>query len=144
LIFLDTGFLYALIDADDAHHARVREVLEEERGRRLSDFVVTTNHVLAETLTLLRKRGREDARTRHARAVEVGRQLYAGTFGRIHHVTAEEENAAFDYFSRHADHVYSFVDCTAFVVMEKLGIREAWAVDRDFTHRFIARPGPAT
>jgi len=25
--------------------------------------------------------------------------------------------------------------------MEKLGIREALAVDSDFTHRFIARPG---
>jgi hypothetical protein len=26
--------------------------------------------------------------------------------------------------------------------MEKLGLREALAVDSDFTHRFIARPGP--
>lgn len=105
---------------------------------------MTTNHVLAETLTLLRSRGQQDSRTRHARAVEVGSQLYAGSFGRIHHVTAEEERAAFDYFSRHADQTYSFVDCTSFVVMDKLGVREAWAVDRDFTHRFITRPGPVT
>lgn len=142
MIFLDTGFLYALIDADDAHHARVREVLEQERGRRLFESVLTSNHVLAETLTLLRKRGKQDARARHARAVEVGRQLYAGSFGRIHQVTAEEERAAFDYFSKHADQTYSFVDCTSFVVMERLGIAEAWAIDRDFTHRFVARPGP--
>jgi predicted nucleic acid-binding protein len=54
LIFLDTGFLYALIDADDLNHARVREVLERERGRRLFESVITTNHVLAEVLTLLR------------------------------------------------------------------------------------------
>ena len=26
--------------------------------------------------------------------------------------------------------------------MEKLGIREALAVDSDFMHRFVARPGP--
>jgi hypothetical protein len=26
--------------------------------------------------------------------------------------------------------------------MEKLGIHEALTVDGDFTHRFIARPGP--
>ena len=142
MIFLDTGFLYALIDADDKSHARVRRVFEEERGRRLSESVLTTNHVLAETLTLLRKRGKQDARTRHARAVDVGQQLYAGRFGRIHQVTAEEERAAFDYFTKHDDQDYSFVDCTSFVVMEKLGIREAWAVDRDFTHRFVARPGP--
>jgi predicted nucleic acid-binding protein len=36
----------------------------------------------------------------------------------------------------------STVDCLSFVIMEKLGIREALAVDSDFTHRFIARPGP--
>jgi predicted nucleic acid-binding protein len=34
------------------------------------------------------------------------------------------------------------VDCLSFVVMEKLGIDEALAVDSDFTHRFTARPGP--
>lgn len=33
-------------------------------------------------------------------------------------------------------------DCLSFLVMEKRGIREAWAVDEDFTHRFVARPGP--
>jgi len=142
LIFLDTGFLYALIDADDANHARVRQVLERERGRRLFDSVITTNHVLAEVLTLLRTRGKQDLRSRHARAVEVGRQLYAGTFGRLHQVSPEEERAAFEYFARYADKVYSFVDCVSLVVMEKLGIQVAWSVDSDFTHRFTALPGP--
>jgi len=49
---------------------------------------------------------------------------------------------AFAYFKRHQDQTYSFVDCLSFVVMEKLGIDEAPAVDSDFTHRFTARPGP--
>jgi predicted nucleic acid-binding protein len=63
VIFLDTGFLYALIDADDANHTRVREILERERGKRLFDVALTTNHVLAEALTLLRTRGKQDSRT---------------------------------------------------------------------------------
>ena len=54
----------------------------------------------------------------------------------------DEKRAAFDYFKRHQDQTYSAVDCLSFVVMEKLGTREALAVDSDFTHRFIARPGP--
>ena len=99
MIFLDTGFLYGLIDADDANHLRVKEVLERERGRKLSSSVLATNHVLAETLTLLRTRGKQDSRRRHARAVEVGRRLYAGAFGRLHQVSAVEERSAFDYFS---------------------------------------------
>ena len=56
--------------------------------------------------------------------------------------TPDEEREAFDFFKRHRDQTYSFVDCLSFVVMEKLGIREALAVDSDFTHRFIVQPGP--
>jgi hypothetical protein len=29
-----------------------------------------------------------------------------------------------------------------FVVMDKLGIRVAWSVDSDFSHRLAAVPGP--
>jgi predicted nucleic acid-binding protein len=79
LIFLDTGFLYALIDADDVNHVRVREVLEHERGRRLFEAVTTTNHVLAEALTLLRTRGKQDLRAAcssgRGRAAAVCRRL---------------------------------------------------------------------
>lgn len=45
-------------------------------------------------------------------------------------------------WARHKDKDYSFVDCLSFVIMERLGIRQAFAVDEDFTHRFIAVPGP--
>jgi hypothetical protein len=55
---------------------------------------------------------------------------------------SEEERAAFDYFKRHRDQSYSFADCLSFVVMDRLGIAEALAVDSDFTHRFTAIPGP--
>jgi len=61
----------------------------------------------------------------------------------VHHATPDEEQATFEYFERHADKDYSFVDCLSFVMMmRKLGINEAWAVDSDFTHHgFRVRPG---
>ncbi len=49
---------------------------------------------------------------------------------------------ALAWFKRHRDQTYIFVDCLSFVVMEKLRMCEALAVDSDFTHRFIAYPGP--
>ena len=142
MIFLDTGFLFALFVEGDFNHDRVQEVFKEYRGRRLDQLVVTTNHVVAETVTLLRKRGHPDTRIRHGLAVMVGEQLLAGTLGQVHRTTEDEERAALAYLKKHADQDYSFVDCLSFVVMEQLGIREAWAVDRDFTHRFVATPGP--
>ena len=142
MIFLDTGFLFAYVSENDQDHGRVNEVLEEHRGRRLSDFLLTANHVVAETITLLSKRGHRDPGIRHDLAVKVGRQLHAGVFGEVHHASAEEEREAFAFFERHRDNGYSIVDCLSFLIMENRGIREAWAVDEDFTHRFAARPGP--
>jgi hypothetical protein len=133
--FLDTGFLFALISKRDAHHARVVEVFRTFKDLRLTDHLLTTNHVIAETITLARKVG-------HDQAVKVGDRLYGEKLARIHWASPADERAAFEYLKRHRDQDYSFVDCLSFVVMEKLGIREALAVDSDFTHRFIARPGP--
>jgi hypothetical protein len=143
LIFLDTGFLFALYVDGDVHHERAEAVFETYRGRRLDELLLTTNLVVAEAITLFRKKSHPDPRVRHDLAMRVGAQLLLGNLGRLHRVTEDEERAAFELFSRHRDQDYSFVDCTSFVVMDKLGIREAWAVDRDFTHRFLARPGPA-
>jgi uncharacterized protein len=133
--FLDTGFLFALVSERDAHHGRVVEVFNTFKGLRLADHLLTTNHVIAETMTLTLKIG-------HGKAVALGEQLYAEKLARIHWATPDEERAAFAYFKRHQDQTYSCVDCLSFVVMETVGIREALVVDSDFTHRFIARPGP--
>lgn len=135
MIFLDTGFLHAIFSKHDQHHQRVLDVLKAYEGRRLSDLLLTTNHVIAETLTLSRKLG-------HALAVNIGQQLYGGRLARVHWATPEEEHAAFAYFSKYKDKYYSFVDCLSFVVMEKLGLEVAWSVDDDFNHRFTALPGP--
>jgi uncharacterized protein len=135
VIFLDTGFIFALSSEKDEHHERALEVFRGFKGQRLPDLLLTTNHVVAETVTLSRKLG-------HDKATAIGERLYAGRLARIHWATEDEERAAFDYFKRHRDQVYSFADCLSFVVMDQLGITEALAVDSDFTHRFTARPGP--
>jgi predicted nucleic acid-binding protein len=67
--------------------------------------------------------------------------VLAGTFGQVHRATAEEEHAALAYLAKHQDHDYSCVDCLSFVVMDRIGITEAFACDRHFTHRFVALPG---
>lgn len=103
MIFLDTGFVFAFVSEEDEAHSRVDAVLEEYRGRRLAEIVLTTNHVVAETITLCRNKGHRDPNVRHERAVRVGHQLRLGAFGRIHHATPEDEAEAFAFFEQHAD-----------------------------------------
>ena len=136
MIFLDTSFLFSLFSVRDPDHERVKTVFEALEGRRLPDTLLTTNHVVFETLTLVRMK------TGHAAAVFVGDRLYGGHLSRIHSATLDEERQAYAYLAQHRDKRYSAVDCLSFVVMLKLGIKEAWTFDRHFEHRFIARPGP--
>ena len=56
MIFVDTSFLYALFCAEDPDHERVRETLEGYRGRSPRELFITTNHVIGETITLVRMR----------------------------------------------------------------------------------------
>ena len=136
MIFVDTGFFFALLSEKDPDHGRTLEVFQTLRGRNLPDILVTTNHVVFETITLAQ------ARAGHELAVQAGDILFGEKLARIHRASFEEEKSAFDYLRRHRDKRYSAVDCLSFVVMESQGIREALAVDEHFTHRFVARPGP--
>jgi predicted nucleic acid-binding protein len=136
VIFVDASFFFAFFSEIDENHVRAVEVLQELEGHKLPDVLVTTDHVVFETITLTRYR------ISHERAVFVGERLYSEKMARIHRASFDEQRAAFDFFKRHADQKYSVVDCLSFVVMESLGIHEALAVDADFTHRFVARPGP--
>jgi predicted nucleic acid-binding protein len=135
VIFLDTGFVFALISPKDEHHERALRVFEALKTNGTAERLLTTNHVVAETITLVRRIGHEEA-------TRVGDRLYSGDLARIYWATPDDERTAFAWFKRHRDQTYSFVDCLSFVVMEKLGIREALTMDSDFTHRFVARPGP--
>lgn len=136
MIFVDTGFWLALWSQRDPDHERAVEVFERYRGRRLSDLLVTSNHVIFETLTLAQ------VRAGHGLAVAAGQKLYDEKLARIHWSSKEDEQAAFAYLARHQGQGYSAVDCLSFVIMERLGIREAFAIDKHFTHRFTAMPGP--
>ena len=136
MIFVDTGFFFALASAKDPHHARACEVFATFEGRNLPLLLLTTNHVVAETITLTQMK------IGHQAAVQMGQQLYSEALASIHWASPVEEKAAFAYLSRHHDKGYSFTDCLSFVIMDAMGITEALAVDTNFTHRFTARPGP--
>ncbi len=134
--FVDTSFFFALASADDPDHERVRDVFAQFDPERLPDLWLTTNHVVMETIRLTKRVMGQEA------AVEIGKRLYSEKLARIHWTTPREEKEAFDYLARHGDQRYGPVDCTSFVVMDAHAISEALTIDRDFTHRFIARPGP--
>ena len=121
LLFVDTSAWFAYANRADVEHAAVREALESFRGR-----LVTSNFVFDETVTLcLYRLGREAA-------IRVGDTLQASRAVELVRATPEDERSAWGLFRERVDKTYSFTDCVSFVVMKRLGIGQAAALDEDF------------
>ena len=88
--------------------------------------MVTTNHVIGETWTLLRRRSGQSA------AVGFLDRLAALPDIQVVHVDEATEREAWRWLRARGEREYSFVDATSFAVMRRRRIREALAFDGDF------------
>ena len=123
-VCVDTGYLLALEIANDQHH----QVAIQHWQSVVSALprLVTTSYVFDEVVTFFNSRGA------HAKAVQVGNNLLQSACVQVIHVDAALPYEGWTYFQGHHDKDYSLTDCISFLVMRKLGIRTAFALDRHF------------
>ena len=125
MIFVDTGAWFALAVRNDPDHAAATAWLETNH-----EPLVTTDYILAETAILLRMR---DKTIRgHRPAVRIATSILRAESATLEKVREEDLRRALEVFRTYRDHLFSFVDCTSFVIMERLGITHAFAFDRHF------------
>jgi predicted nucleic acid-binding protein len=118
--FVDTSAWFAAAFADDPDHAHISKALTREQR------LVTSNLVLDETVTLC------SAKLGHEVASRVGEILLDTDEVDLVRVSAADELAAWKLFLDRPDKSYSFTDCTSFVLMRRLGIETAIALDDHF------------
>lgn len=123
-LFVDTSFVYALINKDDQwHDAAVRW---QDRIARAGWRLVTTEFVLVEI-----GNGLAGLRFRH-RAIEVIDSLREDRLVETISAGRLFEGALTLYRTRH-DKAWGLTDCTSFVAMHELGLSAALSSDRHFT-----------
>jgi predicted nucleic acid-binding protein len=137
ICFVDAWAFVALANDRDQWHDLARSANAELQARRAR--LVTTNVVVGETLTQLRRT------MGHSRAVTFGewlqRVMAPGGEFEVVWITAELHRAAWELFRRYDDKDFSFVDCLSFAVMRERGIRVAFTGDRHFRQMgFITVP----
>jgi predicted nucleic acid-binding protein len=120
-LFVDTSAWFAFVNRMDPDHAVVRAVLNGFEGR-----LTTSNFVFDETVSLCRYRLGFKA------AERVGSVLLDRDTVDLMRISPEDEQNAWGLFRDRADQQYSFTDCTSFVLMRRLGIFRALALDEDF------------
>lgn len=123
-VFVDSSFWVALFYAGDQAHARAVKVWESIRAGGAP--LVTTDYVLDESVTLLM------ARAGHAVSVQAGRAILGSSAARLVFLDEAALREAWVAYERYHDKAYSFTDVTSFLVMEQLGIRQAFTFDRHF------------
>lgn len=121
MIFVDTSAWFESIIPTETNHSIAAKWLSGN-----SQLLLTTDFVVDETLTLLRARGEDTS------ALRLGAQLFNGEIAQVYYLNEADINAAWHIFRTYSDKEWSFTDCTSKVVIEKLGISEAFAFDQHF------------
>jgi predicted nucleic acid-binding protein len=97
------------------------------RAQREKWRLVTTSSVVLEAHALLLNRARPGRETALAFLGSISADRY-----QVVRPTRSDEQKALAIVRSHGDKAYSLCDAVSFAVMERLGIREAIAFDRDF------------
>lgn len=117
----DTGGLYALYDADDAHHAAVRGIIQKEPGP-----IIVPSAVLGELDYLLREFLGVDAE------LDFLDGLTSGAL-RLEPMTPADVVRSRELVAMYRDLDLGLVDSSVIATAERLGIRRVLTVDeRDF------------
>ena len=134
-VFADSAFLYALVDRRDSAHLqaveRLRSLVQAQRS------LISTDYVVAEALTLAKSRAGSVA------ALRLLDRLEASVLIGIEWIGPDRFASAKAFFRKHSDHDYSFTDCTSFVVMRELKLKDALTTDAHFVEagfRALLRP----
>ena len=119
-VLWDSSAILALLDADDADHARAvavaRRIASEERPSFITNYIEAEAHAL-----LLRKLGRTVARE----------WLLSGGLPVVRALPAEEQGAK-EILARHTDKDWSLCDAISFAVLHARQVATAFAFDRHF------------
>lgn len=123
-LFVDTAGWMACADAADPSHATA--ITARDRWLERKGVLVTTDYVIDETLTLIRFRLGLPAAEAWWKQIEGSARLQWEL------ITPERAEKARHLFFRYADKDFSFTDCTSFVVMQQLKLKQALTTDRHF------------
>lgn len=125
-VFADTSALVALKDAGDRHHERALECLSGLLEGPPVELLLT-NFIVSEVHAYFCRTPRV--------ALEYVDHILGDPLFRVVRAGSRDERAALETLRGARDKTYSYADAVSFAVIERLGIRTAFAFDRHFNQR---------
>ena len=123
-VFVDTSALVALFDKKDSNHLQAKAVLGKIKTDRTRMLI--TDYIFDECITTVL------SAVGHRAAVAVGEFILSSKIVEIAWLDESVKFKAWDFFKRHSDKLFSFTDCTSFVVMKELRVGKYFSFDNHF------------
>ena len=120
-IFIDTGFLIALLNANDAYHQTVNQLSLKYEGITF----LTTDAVLLELGNALSRSGKQQAS-------DMIRYFQQAEEASIMYLTPELFAKGLQLYDKYQDKSWGLVDCISFIVMQELELTEVLTFDQHF------------
>lgn len=120
-IFVDTGFVIALINQRDQYHQQASELANRFEGYPL----LLTDAVLLEI-------GNALVRNYKKEAIETIEQFFDSDEVEVVRLTPQLFDQAFALYKMYEDKQWGLVDCISFAVMRTAGVSQALTFDRHF------------
>jgi predicted nucleic acid-binding protein len=121
-LFIDTGFIIALINTQDAYH---------EQAKRLS--LKYENYPVITTDAVLLEIGNALSRFAKPQAIEIIQYLQNSKRATVFYVTPDLFAKGLSLYEKYLDKSWCLVDCISFVVMQTTGTTHVLAFDQHFT-----------
>lgn len=125
-IFADTSGWGNLIDSTQKYHELAANIYRSLPHKLCK--IVTTNYIITELVALMSS----PLRIQHQIVVEFINSMKTSPHVEVVHIDPILDEQAWQLLSNRSDKSWSLVDCSSFVVMEQLGIKEALATDHHF------------
>lgn len=122
MIFVDTSAFYARQARRDSHFHLASALWKDLDHTTL----ITSNHVVEETITLLARR------LGYVLAADMAARLYSSEKLDIVSTSRDDELDAIRFFRKFAGQSVSFTDCISFAIMKRNQISTAFTFDRHF------------
>ena len=120
-IFVDTGFVIAVINQRDQYHQQASELANRFEGYPL----LVTDGVLLEI-------GNALVRNYKKEAIEIIEQFFDSDEVEVVRLTPQLFDQAFSLYKMYEDKEWGLVDCISFAVMRAVGVSQALTFDRHF------------
>ncbi len=117
-VFWDTSGWYTLFVQSESLYLKAKDLAQEQIKNKI--YFLTSDYVIQETMTLFM------ARKESSRAIDFWNLI------QIEKIDSERFKKSGDYFCKHLDQNYSFVDASSFLLMKECKTNKVVTLDKHF------------